>query len=263
MAVSARWTVGAVVGAAALGVVACQPSSFEDTLGEWFDFTDTGSLTPEEAPPHYPDDRGVLALISELEMAAESTMADYDRSDFPHWERLDPRFGFGATYTAIEGRCTSRDAVLLRDATGDVTLDPDTCDFAVGPGGGWLDQYGVIDRGTGELRDYKWMTNSSDVDAEHIVALGEAWRSGASEMDLETRTLIANDALNVVISDPSANRSKGDQDPSTYLPPGNFRCEYVERYTQVKVKYGLTVDPDEHSALRSAATECITKRELE
>ncbi|MCW4354858.1 HNH endonuclease family protein [Hoyosella sp. YIM 151337] len=260
MRTSARWVAGAVVVAGAVfGVTACEPSSIEDLLAEWLETLNTESASA----PDVPEAHGILALVGLIEVGAESTMSDYSRSDFPHWDRLEPEFGFGAAFGKYEGRCTSRDAVLLRDARGTVTLDPATCEFGIGPDGGWLDQYGVVDRQTGQVRDYKWMTESSAVDAEHIVALGEAWRSGASEMDVHTRRLIANDALNVVISDPSANRSKGDQDPSTYLPPGNFRCEYVERYTHVKVKYGLTADADEVAALKHAAEECVLKGELD
>lgn len=261
MARTARWAAaGVVVVGAVIGVSACEPESLEELIGEWLRGTDTpGSAVKEWRPA----DGGIAAVINGLEIASESTMSDYRREDFPHWERLDAAFGFGPEFAHLEGRCTARDAVLLRDATGNVTLDPETCEFSRSPDGGWLDQYGVIDRQTGALRDYKWMTHPSDVDAEHIVALGEAWRSGANDMDVHTRRLIANDALNVVISDPSANRSKGDQDPSTYLPPGNFRCEYVERYSYVKAKYGLTVDTDEALALKDAAEQCIVTGELE
>ncbi|NUS44026.1 MAG: HNH endonuclease [Mycobacteriaceae bacterium] len=183
-------------------------------------------------------------------------MAGYSREKFPHWDTDKPEHGFGEQF-AQYSRCTTREVMLLRDAVGTVRLDPKTCDFSVRSGGGWRDQYGVPDKKGGDLKPYKWTTEPKNMDADHIVALAEAWRSGADKLDENVRRRIANDALNLVASDPTANRSKGDQDPSTYLPPGKFRCEYVDRYVQVKVKYGLSVDQAEQTALRAAVDTCI------
>ncbi|NLG55254.1 MAG: HNH endonuclease [Rhodococcus sp.] len=212
--------------------------------------------------PHEPDSIAVaddlLELVDTLTVRKEAPMDGYNRDAFRHWDLNRPEHGFGAEYEHYS-RCTSRDVMLLRDAVGPVTLDPQSCTFTIGADGGWRDEYGFIDRKTGELRPYKWMTAPSDVDAEHIVALAEAWRSWAARFDDDTRRRIANDALNLAASDPSANRSKGDLDAGNYLPPGTFRCTYVDRYLRVKVKYGLTVDTAEHSALRTAAEDCITR----
>ncbi|WP_137723924.1 HNH endonuclease family protein [Prescottella subtropica] len=195
-------------------------------------------------------------LLARLTVAPEAPMTGYSREKFPHWDRNLPEHGFGDGF-AEYSRCTTRDVMMLRDAVGSVRLDPKTCELIVGKGGGWQDEYGFVDRKTGELRPYKKMEKPSDVDAEHIVALAEAWRSGAAGLDEDTRRRIANDAVNLVAADPSANRSKGDQDAANYLPPGKFRCTYVDRYLHVKVKYGLTVDPAEQAALRTAVDDCV------
>lgn len=205
--------------------------------------------------PNMTDISEFADLLEQLRVAPESPMDGYSRDEFPHWDRNTPEHGFGPEFDHYS-RCTTRDVMLLRDAVGTVQLDPKTCVLSIGSDGGWLDQYGFIDRKTGTMKPYKWMTDSTGVDAEHIVALAEAWRSGAASLDVDDRRRIANDAINLVASDPSANRSKGDQDPSTYLPPGAFRCEYTGRYMQTKVKYGLAVDPEEMAALRVAVDDC-------
>ncbi|MFE1597038.1 HNH endonuclease family protein [Nocardia sp. NPDC058705] len=200
-------------------------------------------------------------LVATLVVAKEGPMTGYTREKFPHWDTNKPEHGFTgdlAQYT----KCTSREVMMLRDANGKVTLDAKTCDLKVAAGGGWQDHYGFIDKKTGELGPYKFITDPSKVDAEHIVALAEAWRSGAADRDEDTRRRIANDSLNLVAADPSANRSKGDQDPANYLPPGNFRCAYVEHYVKVKVKYALTVDTAEHTALRTAVDDCLRRGEF-
>ncbi|MGF7120246.1 HNH endonuclease family protein [Rhodococcus sp. TAF43] len=212
---------------------------------------------PESGPAKDTVAVGELAeLLAQVTVAPELPMAGYSREQFPHWDVNQPEHGFGPEY-AQYSRCTTRDVMMLRDAEGSVRLDPKTCELSVGSDGGWRDEYGFLDRKTGELKPYKWMTESSAVDAEHIVALAEAWRSGAATRDEDTRRRIANDAINLAASDPSANRSKGDQDAANYLPPGKFRCAYVDRYLQIKVKYGLAVDTAEQAALRTAVDDCV------
>ncbi|WP_459549554.1 HNH endonuclease family protein [Nocardia sp. X0981] len=203
----------------------------------------------------------VRSALDELPVKAEIGMAGYSREKFPHWDDNDPEHGFGPEF-AQYSKCTTREVMLLRDATGEVSLDPRTCELTIGTGGGWQDAYGVMDNKTGKLKPYKFIVASSGVDAEHIVPLAEAWRSGAKDLDTDTRRRIANDAVNLIASDPSANRSKGDQDPADYLPPGSFRCGYISRYIQVKLKYGLSVDQDEQTALRTAVEDCVERGEF-
>ncbi|WFR73503.1 HNH endonuclease family protein [Prescottella defluvii] len=222
-------------------------------VDEWLG-TDSGQ--DSGSTPHTVPAGELTGLLAQVTVAPELPMTGYSREQFPHWDLNTPEHGFGAEF-AQYGRCTTRDVMMLRDAVGPVQLDPKTCSLTVGSGGGWQDEYGFIDRKTGELKPYKFMTASSEVDAEHIVPLAEAWRSGASKMDEATRRNIANDATNLVAADPSANRSKGDQDAANYLPPGKFRCTYLDRYLQVKVKYGLAVDSAEQAALRTAVDDCI------
>ncbi|MGV9673867.1 HNH endonuclease family protein [Nocardia sp. NPDC003482] len=223
--------------------------------------TGGGGPSPTAAPgvpepgPGTESPQEIGDLLASLPVAAEGPMTGYSREQFPHWDTNTPEHGFGDKY-AQYAKCDTRDIVLLRDAEGPVTLDAKTCKFTVGKGGGWRDQYGVLDRKTGKLAPYKFMTEAKDVDADHIVPLAEAWRSGAATRDEATRRNLANDALNLVASDPSANRSKGDQDAANYLPPGKYRCAYVAHYVKVKVKYGLSVDQAEQTALRTAVDDC-------
>ncbi|MGW3544682.1 HNH endonuclease family protein [Nocardia niigatensis] len=228
-----------------------------------------GTGKPDASGPPVPD-RGaqpagsakeITGLLGKLKVADELPMTGYSRDRFPHWDTEKPEHGFGDAF-AQYSRCATRDVVLLRDATGPVTLDPSSCKLSVGTNGGWRDQYGVMDKKTNALKPYKWTTDSSALDIDHIVALAEAWRSGAAKFDDDTRRHIANDAVNLVISDPTANRSKGDQDASSYLPPGNFRCGYIGHYIQVKVKYGLNVDAKEQTALQAAVQDCVSKGEF-
>lgn len=239
----------AVLGSVCLAVIMAVGYVLVD---DWLGTDDGGSgSSPSTIAPGE-----LTGLLAQVTVAPELPMTGYSREQFPHWDLNKPEHGFGADF-AQYSRCTTRDVMMLRDSVGSVRLDPKTCALTVGSDGGWQDEYGFLDRKTGELKPYKWMTESSAVDAEHIVALAEAWRSGAATADEDTRRRIANDAVNLVAADPSANRSKGDQDPANYLPPGKFRCAYVDRYLQVKVKYGLSVDTAEQAALRTAVDDCV------
>ncbi|MEV6275408.1 HNH endonuclease family protein [Nocardia sp. NPDC051832] len=226
-----------------------------------------GSTTKVSPPP--PNAAGspvgsaaeITAMAEQLPVAKEASMSGYDREKFPHWDTNKAEHGFGAEFTQY-AKCTTREVMMLRDAVGAVTLDAKTCKITVGKDGGWRDEYGFMDAKTGQLKPYKWMTDPATVDAEHIVPLAEAWRSGAASKDEDTRRRIANDAVNLEASDPSANRSKGDQDIANYLPPGTFRCAYIDRYVRVKIKYALTVDSAEQSALRTAVADCVSRGEF-
>jgi hypothetical protein len=65
----------------------------------------------------------------------------------------------------------------------------------------------------------------------HLVPLAEAWDSGASAWTSGEREANANDLGDdraLVAVSAASNRSKADQDPSTWLPPAEgYRCVYV------------------------------------
>ncbi|WP_406482557.1 hypothetical protein [Streptomyces sp. NBC_01615] len=55
----------------------------------------------------------------------------------------------------------------------------------------------------------------------------------------------------------ASNRSKADQDPSTWQPPAQgYRCQYVTDWVADKTRYGLAVDPTEQAALAESLSHC-------
>ena len=98
---------------------------------------------------------------------------------------------------------------------------------------------------------------ASEVDIDHLVALSDAWQKGASAWPAGKRLALANDPLNLLAVDSSANRVKGDGDTATWLPPNKaFRCAYVARQVAVKGKYGLWVTPAERDAMTRVLATC-------
>nr|WP_242624122.1 hypothetical protein [Micromonospora kangleipakensis] len=53
------------------------------------------------------------------------------------------------------------------------------------------------------------------------------------------------------------NQAKGDQDPATWMPPyASARCRYINEWVAVKIRWRLTVDSAEKSALTNWANNC-------
>jgi hypothetical protein len=98
---------------------------------------------------------------------------------------------------------------------------------------------------------------SSGVQIDHIVALSDAWRKGAQQLNADQRKELANDPLNLLAADGPTNGAKGNKDAATWLPPNKaFRCEYVARQTAVKTKYRLWVTQAERNAIAGLLEGC-------
>jgi len=100
---------------------------------------------------------------------------------------------------------------------------------------------------------------ASEVDIDHLVALSDAWQKGAATWPAGKRLALANDPLNLLAVDSSTNRSKGDGDAATWLPPNKaFRCIYVARQVAVKGKYAIWVTSAEQDAMTRVLRTCPT-----
>lgn len=100
-----------------------------------------------------------------------------------------------------------------------------------------------------------------ELDIDHVVALANAWKSGAWASSTSLRHRLANDPLNLLAVDPTANRQKGDANAASWLPPRRaYRCAYVARQIAVKSKYGLSVTPSERDAMRRVLAYCPGQR---
>jgi hypothetical protein len=172
---------------------------------------------------------GATAELSKLTVATAGSMKGYSREKFPHWRSTGKN-------------CDTRDSVLKRDGTG-VKLSG--CNVV---GGTWKSVY-----------DDKVITSPSAVDIDHLVPLANAWRSGAAAWTTDQRQDFANDLDDpqLVAVSASSNRSKGDQDPSTWKPQATGEwCAYAEDWIAVKTHWKLTVTTAEKSALADMLEKC-------
>jgi hypothetical protein len=93
---------------------------------------------------------------------------------------------------------------------------------------------------------------------DHMVPLAEAWRSGAWKWTSAQRQAFANDLENseaLIAVTASTNRSKGDKDPSRWMP-ANDQCVYIQNWISIKIKYSLTADSQEAEKLNSLVSTC-------
>lgn len=169
--------------------------------------------------------------LEELRIEDEDDPPGYDRALFPHWDN------------GVEDNCTTRQVVLERDGQ-DVEADQNCQPVS----GNWTSPY-----------DDEVLTDVQDVDIDHMVALKEAWRSGAHAWTTEERQRFANDldTTQLWAVSASSNRAKGDADPADWMPPSEaVYCDYAASWIEVKHTWDLTVDPDEEQALREILGGC-------
>lgn len=175
------------------------------------------------------DYRPAVEVLDALEVVEDVDMDDYDRPA-----------RFGGEWTDVDGTgCTTREDILIRD------LDPET----ISVDGDCRVEYGeATDPYTAENMEH--VLGQSEVDIEHVVAAGQAWRNGADEWDDETREAFYQDKDNLVAVSSSANQSKSDRDVAEWLPENQaLYCDFVGTKVFVKDKYGLAVNPAEHAEM--------------
>ena len=161
------------------------------------------------------------------------------------------RAQFGATWADVnKNGCDTRNDILKRDLT-NIVFRVKTHDCVV-ESGTLLDPYS----GT-TINFVKGVTSSMEVQIDHVVALSNAWQTGAFKLTLEKRTALANDPDNLLAVQGRLNSQKGDGDAATWLPPlKSIRCAYVTKQIIVKAKYGLWVTAPEKAAMLSVLSKC-------
>ena len=176
-----------------------------------------------------------LTVLNSLSVKGRAAKTGYTRAQFTHWSDPD------------RNGCDARNDTLKRDLT-EVIYKAGTRDCKVIAGL-------LLDPFSGKVITFS--STKSNIDIDHVVALSNAWQTGAAYFDKAKRQQIANDPLNLIAVDFSLNRQKGDGDAATWLPPlKSYRCDYVARQIAVKAKYGLWVTQPEKSAIIKLLEKC-------
>jgi hypothetical protein len=180
-----------------------------------------------------------VALLETLPVKGRAAKTGYSRDVFGQsWADVD------------RNGCDTRNDILKRDLTS-IVYKPRTRDCVVLSGT-------LTDRYSGESINFvRGNVTSMEVQIDHVVALSNAWQTGAFQLTLAQRTALANDPLNLFAVKGRLNSQKGDGDAATWLPPlKNFRCAYVAQQIAVKAKYSLWVTAPEKEAMARILTAC-------
>lgn len=179
------------------------------------------------------------AVLETLAVKGRAPKTGYERSQFgPAWSDVD------------RNGCDTRNDILFRDLTS-IVFKSGTRDCVVLSGV-------LVDPYSGEKISFERGAKSSmEVQIDHVVALSNAWQTGAFKLSYDKRLAFANDPMNLLAVKGRLNSQKGDGDAATWLPPRkDIRCAYVAQQIVVKAKYGLWVTPPEKAAMQSLLAKC-------
>jgi hypothetical protein len=195
----------------------------------------SGVLGSQDAKTQQVKNSPALSELSKLAVKGRAPKTGYEREQF------------GSGWAEVDG-CDMRNYILQRDLTGEM-LDTDNCKVLSGV---LRDPYT-----TRTITFTRGATTSNDIQIDHVVALSDAWQTGAQSIDVADRAQFANDPLNLLAVDGPTNESKGDSDAASWLPPDkDYRCSYVARQVAVKEKYKLWVTLAEHDAMKNVLATC-------
>lgn len=194
--------------------------------------TPTPTTTPELS------DSAALQVLARLDINGRAPTTGYER------ER------FGSDWADVDGNgCDTRNDILKRDLTQIATDAADACEVESGE---LLDPYS-----NAEIDFTRGYITSFAVQVDHVVALSNAWQTGAQYWKPRKRLKFANDPLNLLAVDGGLNMQKSDGDAATWLPPSKpYRCSYVARQIAVKEKYGLWITSPERDAMARILSAC-------
>lgn len=175
-----------------------------------------------------------MEALQTLEVKGRAPKTDYSRDHF------------GGGWASRRG-CDTRNIILARDLA-DVRYDKQ-CRVTRGT---------LNDPYTGKQILFERGAESSQaVQIDHVVALSNAWQTGAQQLTPLVREEFANDPLELLATDGPANQQKSDGDAATWLPENKaFRCQYVARQIAVKKKYQLWVTTSEKDAMIRVLERC-------
>jgi hypothetical protein len=176
-----------------------------------------------------PTDGSVLAI----DLLTFVTVADEHRGGYAR-----DLFGYPADFGH---GCDTRAEVLMRESRITPSIKNPGCTVVSGR---WVSPY-----------DGVTVTAASQLQIDHVVALKEAWDSGAWAWSAAKRHAFAND-----VTDPrglraatiASNQAKGDKDPSNWLPSDDTDlCPFIADWVEIKVRWGLTMDQSEAGRVRN------------
>lgn len=110
---------------------------------------------------------------------------------------------------------------------------------------------------SGQTIQFRSGTNPSTIEVDHIVALADAYRHGASRWTQDQRIAYANDPLVIQSVARAENQRKKDGGAADFLPRNRAAwCGYVAAQAAVLTTYHLTVTARDKAAMEKVLSGC-------
>jgi hypothetical protein len=183
----------------------------------------------------YPNATAYAEAVKLSHLKTAGTCAGYARSKFPDNEPSDVSSGH-----SLDGKSLSlRYYVIELDSTG--------ARIPAGKSESYMT--GILhNEYTGKAITLEHGPDTTAIQADHVVALGDAWKTGACHWSSSKRESFAIDVGELRAVDTHDNEVKSDDDAAQWLPPAN-RTWYVETQINIKTKYGLGVTAAERTVM--------------
>ena len=189
------------------------------------------TTTTTRAPSKGSARASALSVLGTIPIARENG-AGYSRDLFNHWIDADG------------DSCDTREEVLIAESLTNPQVDAYGCKVIEGD---WLSPYDNVRH-----------VYPGGLDIDHMVPLKEAWDSGAYAWNSARRESYANDLSDgrpLIAVTNSVNRSKGDKDPSNWIPPNPaFLCTYLSNWIAIKKHWSLSMDQSEWGRIKNLLT---------
>jgi hypothetical protein len=148
----------------------------------------------------------------------------------------------------VKNNClNTRGIVLKRDSSAAVDVNAN-CTVTAGL---WHDPY--------TNRSYN---DADEIQIDHVVALKNAYMTGAYQWNKAKRCLYANylgNKFHLMSVNGPENMKKSDKSPSEYIPPNeSYVCEYLRNWLEIKYIWNLRMTPREIKAIETEveANDC-------
>ncbi|QAU52539.1 HNH endonuclease family protein [Corynebacterium pelargi] len=193
------------------------------------------AITPP-APSH--------GVVDQLSIRGPEAIPPYDRDAFGQAWSDDVNVPGG------HNGCDTRNDMLQRDLR-DIEFKANTRNCVVASG------Y-LQDPYSGRGHHFvKGNRTSTEVQIDHVIALADAWESGAWRWDPDLRRNFANDPANLQATLAEENQNKKAKTADQWLPSDPaYVCTYVQRQVDLKLHYQLSVTQQEHDAMARVLAGC-------
>lgn len=186
--------------------------------------------------------------LNELKVVSSYDVVKYKRVEWKHWIRqgeFSNCSGWSTRDEVLDRQAVKGSVIYLDKNDKETKNKKEACNIKSGK---WEDPYSSA-----------VVTNPTELDIDHTVALNWAAQAGGQFWDKETKQKFANDFDQLVATTAKQNRTKGDKGPYKWMPENKLaHCDYSKVYIYTISKYKLNIIKEDKAALQNALNTCTS-----